>query len=556
LIDRFRGIQRPVLITLASYAGLTALSTLYILIFRLWDMDGSATGSEIELSSARTVMAAGMYGAIFWLLIGSLVYLIVSQFEKFGRRVFAAGALLISVLWLFAWPGFLDADSYSNFGTAGNIYGGRWHGPIPIVIASILQHLPFVGLVGWFQAVFFIAAIAYALQTLRTMFRSCVPGIALVVLTACSLPLLYNLTLVVRETWVAIITLFLAVEAIRYFNDADWRDGKAAGRILLLCFLACYFRSEALVYLPVALFGIAVRHFLADGLSAIATPEMIRTAVRMLSPAIIFLVFAKILVPIGLPGSNSSDEAARYQMSIWIDPVGSVLTDGDDGLKESDLEVIYASVPPEHFSNWHSKSFREKFFAPLDQGVIRVPTGEEAKKAQRAAFRIVLSRPAPFLESRTHEFSIVNAPFRTAGEVAIQPTQAFIDSQRAQRLARDSGLGDAYSAIIPAGRRFVERFYVEASHTGIGRAEWALLPDLFVLLVAMVLLPWRPGLAFAGAIVGARIVPLFLLVPEAQSKYYSSVEFCTPLFIAMIAGYGWQAYGANIRGALSRILAS
>jgi hypothetical protein len=149
-----------------------------------------------------------------------------------------------------------------------------------------------------------------------------------------------------------------------------------------------------------------------------------------------------------------------------------------------------------------------------------------------AAFRIVMARPGPYLAGRMEEFEIVLSPHLAGAEVAVQPTQTFIDSRRPQAWAAELEGSPRYGGWFPDVRRAIERYFQDALKTPLGALQWSIAPDLLILAVIIVLAPWRPGFSFAALLVFSRVPPLFLLMPDAQSKYFSAFEFCLPFLLA------------------------
>ncbi|MDP3737448.1 MAG: hypothetical protein Q8R02_08660 [Hyphomonadaceae bacterium] len=526
------------------YAGLVALSAIYILVFNWWGLD-----DIINFRILRLVLAATAYGAIFWALMGFLAYYIRYRLDEFGRRAFLVIAAIASVFWILVWPGLFDADSFIVMQQADRAFYGRWHGPSSAIAGAVLQHIPLLGAVGWVQLLFFSVAAAYAFQTLRAMTGSMLGIVLMAGLMLVSAPFLYNLMFVGRESWLAVLSLFLVVDCVQYFREPHWRDGRTAGRIIALGVIGYYLRSEAATYLALSCLVILGRHLVADGRFWKAI-NVKAVAWRAFAPSVALLIAMKLLVPIGLPGWI---DQSRYDMSLWIDPIGDILSEGDAGIAQEDLDTIYAVVPKAHFKDWANKNIVAKFFDAIEDGTIDPPaTDVERKKVMRSVVNIILARPGPYLKGRLSDFAVVDAPHKSPYEIAVQPTQAFIDSPRAKAWAAMIDGSPHYGGWFPDARRAMESFFKDTLPTPIGAFQWAIVPDLVILVFVIALFPWQPGFAFGALLVVSRVPPLFLLMPEGQSKYFSPIEFALPFLIAGVLAAVWPA----LRAVASRNLRS
>lgn len=515
-----------------AYAALILFSVLYLLSIKWWDV---VVPSRHGLGA---LLAAAGSGAIFWALAGALFYYL-GRLDRFGRRVFAGLVGVLAVFLILFWPGLYDADSMAGIGDSASLPYNEWLGMAPIIQRAILRHLPWLGAVTGVQVVFFALASAYGCQTLKTVTKdNLAPALALV-LSLLSAPLMYGLMLVSRETWLSIVTLFLAIECVLFFADPDWRSGRVVGRMLALGAVATVFRAEAFLYVLAVGAVVLARLVLAGGLWKVRADA----AVRAFAPFVAIMVGARILLPIALP---SWQAPGAYDISLWIEPVGVILNGDQSALDPEDVATIYGVAPARLIhDNWSGKSFNEKLWEPLRAGELQPPeTDAERAKVRKAVVGIVMAEPATFLASRLREFAILDRP--VSQEIAVQPTQAFIDSPRPQADLERMRAPATYNAIWPDARRAIEAAFT-SSLQPMGLVQWAVSPDLILLALTMAMFRIAPGLAFAAFVVSVRAPALFVLMPAPQSKYFAPIEFALPFMLAGAAVMALQALAPQRR---------
>jgi hypothetical protein len=527
--------MHPMLKTLANsgaarlaglYCAAVFASAIYILIFDWWRLD-----VYWRFGLGRPLAACG-FAAIFWAIVGGAYYY-WRRLDQYGRRITVIIGLLLSLYALAFWPGIYDSDSFAGITNGGHIPYNDWLGHAPIITHAILQHIPFLGVVPWIQCLLLALALGYCCQVLRDTTGFTLAPIAALALSAASIPLWYESVQVSRETWLALASLFLTAECLAFAADKDWESGRSAGRLIGLAALSAYLRSEAALSLLVVLVVIAARWWLTKRKTGQRIPSR-QTLVTAFAPGLALLVAGFAL---NLPLTGQHDRGL-YDVTLWIKPVGDIIHENEATIRQDDLARIYSVVPRSIFTDpdWPQKGISETFWRPLQQNLIHPPADSAAASEVRAAVvRIVASHPGAFIKSRQQLFTDFDRPTLNR-EIAIQPTQAFIDSPRPDEWIQYWKRPIHYDAIFPDLRRASERFFVSSSGSIAGAAQWALVPDIALLLLCLVAANYAPGAAFAALAIGVRLPVLLLLTPEALSKYIAPTDFCAPILIATLAG--------------------
>ncbi|MBA4040232.1 MAG: hypothetical protein C0474_00210 [Sphingobium sp.] len=220
-----------------AFTALPALSTIYILAFDFWDL-------RAGLGLMRSATMALGYAIAFWAMVAGFLF----YFTRLGflaRMVFGIAAALLGLLLLLAWPGFYISDSFAQVwaGVIRPIDSGLGSFT-PIVTHALIQHLPTMAAVPAAQIAFFRLALGTAVQLYLDRGEGRLPIGILLAWVALSAPILFTVLLVSRDTWMAIVSMFVAIESVRFIADPDWRDGRVAARLLALCVVAWWLRVD------------------------------------------------------------------------------------------------------------------------------------------------------------------------------------------------------------------------------------------------------------------------------------------------------------------------
>lgn len=534
-------IDRRYVVGVVVYAVLTLASAAWIAATNWWDISISGDAPGVKFASA--VLGFGM---AFWAMVGAFCYYAFFRLDRFGRLMFG---ILGGVLGLFAvlnWPGYLDSDTIAMISDSREVPRAAWYGSAPMITGAILHHIPFLGSLLVVQCAFIVLAVAYALQTLREYEGKIAAWVALGLL-AVSLPFYYNVLLVVRETWVAIASLFVATECVRFFRDSEWKNGKTFGRLLACAIVAWCMRSECLLYVAIVLgFGI-IR--LAIPMLRDRSPINWRSfKLRPFAPAIVALVLTQAVLPLAVRTFPSN---AGYDITLWLEPVGDIMSNNSEAVDPETRATIYEFIEPKVFAiDWNATQFGAKFWTPLNTKLIKLPqTDADRSRLNSAAMKVAMADPMRFIANRIHAFDLANAPDARFDEVAVQPTQVFVTSPRAQaavaNLQRDLTLGGWFDPV----RAHIEQLFASTETGPVGAAQWAVYPDIFALVIVALLLPWAPGYAMAALILLSRIPSLFLFMPWPQQKYFFPADMVLPFVVVGAAAVIWNKIAARRKAA-------
>lgn len=502
----------------AAFTVLSALSTAYILAFDFW-------GLRAGLGVMRSATMALGYAMTFWVLVAGFVFYL-RRLGFVARVVVGATAGVLALLLVLAWPGFYMSDSFAQI-SAGVIRPiDRGLGAFtPIITHALIQHIPTMAAVPAAQIAFFALALGAAVQLYVDRGEAGLPVGILLAWLAVSAPVLFTVLLVSRDTWMAIVSMFVVIEGVRLFADPHWRDGRTASRLLLWCVIAGWMRIDGVLMglLVVAALLLRWRHWGRRDRAA-----LIGFARRAVLPAAALFVGGTVLTTVLVPGTLNPS----YAITLWINPVGYVIQRDRASIDPADLARIDAAVPLNGLEGDGPDAGIDAYWYADEDGTVRVPPrGPERTALAGSVARIVLAHPATFIENRWRVLMASNGP-RPGG--AVWANLAFIDAAFVRTTMQGWGFSSGYQPKLPEARRAVERAFFASTTGWLGRLQWAFLPEA-ALLGLLLLTGWRrmPDLAFGAAILLVRVPLMILLAPESQTKYYASLEFASPILLVL-----------------------
>ena len=499
---------------------LAAASAAYIAVFDFWGLKPYGRGGL-----GLPMMAYG-YGLIFWSLVFGLSFY-AAQLSRFGWGVFAGVAVVLGLLLAAAWPGFMVADSFMAVKQGVVAPVNTWLGPMPWVIQSVLQHVPNLGALAIFQVAGLALALAHACQYLRQDLRSRLAPWLCLAISLSSVVLLYDAILITRDTWFAVTSLFLAVECCRFFTQDDWRNGRTAGRILLLAVLGWLLRSDGVGCVGAAGLVIGAR-FVFDRRPAARAAF----AAAALLPAVLLLGAAKVAIPVLIPSGLDRD---AYEMTVWLSPIESIVREDADHLDPKALQTVYRAIPREAFEGPWDPASLNIFWTYYTQRRLNLPkTAPDRAELRGAVVTLIAARPDVFIENRAHLLAAAILPGPPSNQLTVHPVLAFSTSPFPARQMATWSRVVSYAAPLPARREAVENSFAASVTSPLGRLEWSVLPELLVAAAALAFVRRAPGLAFAGAVLLARLPLVIAFAPEPQIKYFLSFELAAPFLLAVM----------------------
>ncbi|MEH6488449.1 hypothetical protein [Hyphomonas oceanitis] len=521
---RSRYMRRVVLIG-GAFAILELCSLLWISVFDWWSM------VPLARHGLGFPLAALGYGVVFW-SICAFFCIYFMKLEQVGRRLFAGLWIALLALLLFAWPGFFMSDSLAAVEQGRHFPIDAWLGPYTAIITqSVLQHIPFLGALTFFQISFYALGLAYAGQVLMRGGAGRLGVATLIVLAVINVPSLFTALLMTRDSWFAILSVFLVTECIAFMRERAWRNSSVLLRLVVLGVLAYLLRSDGLVYLAVIFSGIGFR-LLVEAVRAHATVRDIAldglaVGARVLAPVLGIFLAANILTVVFLPSYFS---AAEYRVTMWLNPVGYIINHAEQPLPDADLDPIGAVIPIALIRDVGDDTGVNAFWEAKETGQLNPPTTpDEANLVSSAALDLVLSHPDVWLENRVAVFKAANFG-RTQGD-QVYPRQAFANSDYSQNEIARWARPVVYEGIWPGGRRAVEQFMLASTQNPLLRLQWAFWPEILVCLLIMVVCWRHTGLVFAGVVLLSRVPVLFVFAPEGQYKYYAAIDMAAPILL-------------------------
>ena len=537
LTKAIKQIDRRYIIGAIAYALLVAASGAWVATTNWWNISITGDWPGVKFSSA--VLGFGM---AFWALVGAFCFYFFIRLDRFGRFIFTVLGGALGLIVVLNWPGFLDSDSIATISDSREVPRAAWYGFSPIITGAILHHIPFLGSLVVVQCTFLALAVAYALQTLREYEGKTAAWIALG-LVAVSLPIHYNALLVVRETWVAIASLLVATECIRFFRDSEWRNGQTFGRLLACAIVAWCLRSECLLYVVVVL-GFGILRLSLSYMRDRATINWRSLKLKPFAPALLALALTQVVLPLAV---RSYPQNAGYDITLWLEPVGDIMSNNSAAVDTETRETIYEFIAPEVFDiDWNSENIVAKYWVPMNSKLIKLPENDEDRsRLNTAAFRVAMSDFNRFIANRIHAFDLANAPDARYDEIAVQPTQVFVTSPRAQAAVAGLQRELTYGGWFNPFREQVEQLFASTERGPVGAAQWAVYPDILLLVIVALLLPWAPGYAMAAMVLLTRIPSLFLFMPAPQSKYFFPADLVVPFIVVGAAAVIWNKIAAR-----------
>lgn len=519
------GHVRKVVLLGGAFAFLELCSLIWISVFDWWSME------PLARHGLGFPLAALGYGVVFW-SICAFFGIYFRKLDPVGRRLFGLLWVLLLALLLCAWPGFYMSDSFAAVEQGRHFPIDAWLGPYTAIITqSVLQHIPSLGAMTFFQVSFYALGLAYAGQELMRGGVGRVGLAVLVVLALVNVPSIFTALLVTRDSWFAILTVFLVTECIVFMREHAWRKSSVLLRLVALGMLAYLLRSDGLVYLAVIVFGIGLR-LLVEAVRAQAAVRDIgrdglAVGARILSPILAIFIVANILTVVCLPTYFSS---AEYRVTMWLNPVGYIINHAQEPLAEADLEPIGAVIPIALIRDVGDDTGVDAFWEAKETGQLNPPvTPSETARVSSAALDLILSYPGIWLENRVAVFKAANMG-RTRGD-QVYPRQAFANSAYSQNEIARWARPVVYEGIWSDGRRAVEQFMLTSTQNSLLRLQWAFWPEILLCLGVM-LVCWRhAGLVFAGAVLLSRVPVLFVFAPEGQYKYYAAIDMAAPILL-------------------------
>ncbi|MCA8900558.1 MAG: GtrA family protein [Hyphomonas sp.] len=533
---------RKLLLALVAYGGLCLASLAYIWAFDWWALE------TLPRMGLGFPLAALGYGAVFWAMVAGFGYYFL-RLGPLGRRVFlGAGAFLFGLL-LCAWPGFYMSDSFAAVHQGAHLPVDKWLGHFtPILTHAVLQHVPFLAAVPFVQIAFLALGLAYAVETFARRGEWKAPAAILLAWVATSAPILHTSLLVTRDSWFAILSVFVLSEAIRLTRDPDWRNGKAAGRLLTLCSLAMLIRSDGILYVAFVATILVLRWILNRHGASVRSLSLF--AARAFAPALVLALAAKALTIVALPGWADKQ---MYEVTLWVNPVAYIINQEDAEIDPADLARIDSVIPIELMDRDDVDAGIDAFWDAREQGRLHMPEAPSEQAAlQAAARRIIQENPGLFIASRIAEFRETNYPVLEGAQTF--PRQAHADSDYAHLTMVEWHRQPGYHGLIPGVRSAMDNAFAASTQSPLLKHQWAFWPE--ILMLCILVLCWRvaPDLGFAAALLAVRVPPLILLAPEGQFKYYAAIEMGTPVLMAIalpaLAGWLFTAYR---RGAFNRL---
>ncbi|KCZ56893.1 hypothetical protein [Hyphomonas chukchiensis] len=524
-ILRSRNVRTIILIG-GAFMLLELCSLIWISVFDWWSIE------PLARRGLGFPLAALGYGVIFWAICAFFcIYFL--KLERVGRRLFLLfGSLFLAAL-LLGWPGFYMSDSFAAVEQGRHFPIDTWLGPYTAIITqSVLQHIPFLGALAFFQVSFYALGLAYAGQVLMRGRGGRVGAVVLVVLVLINVPSVFTALLVTRDSWFAILSVFLVTECIVFMREREWRRSGVLLRLVVLGMLAYLLRSDGLIYLAVIVFGIGFR-LLVEALRAHASARNIAldglaVGARVLSPVLGIFLVANILTVVFLPSYFS---AAEYRITMWLNPVGYIINHAEQPLSDADLEPIGAVIPISLIRDVGDDTGVNAFWEAKETGQLNPPmTPNGTSRVSSAALDLIQSHPGLWLENRVAVFKAANFG-RTEGD-QVYPRQAFANSVYSQNEIARWARPVRYEGIWPDGRRAVEQFMLASTQHSLLRLQWAFWPEI-LLCLGIMLVCWRhAGLGFAGAVLLSRVPVLFVFAPEGQYKYYAAIDMAAPILLA------------------------
>ena len=508
-----------------SVAILELCSLLWISVFDWWSMD------PLARHGLGFPLAALGYGVVFW-SICAFFCIYFMKLEQVGRRVFVGLWAALFALLVCAWPGFFMSDSFAAVDQGRRFPIDAWLGPYTAIITqSILQHIPFLGALTFFQISLYALGLAYAGQVLMRGGVGRLGVSALIVLALINVPSLFTALLVTRDSWFAILSVFLVTECIAFMRERAWRKSSVFLRLVSLGMLAYLLRSDGLVYLAVIVFAIGLR-LLGDALRAHATVRDIAldglaVGVRILSPVLGIFLAANILTVVFLPSYFS---AAEYRVTMWLNPVGYIINHAEQPLSDADVDPIGNVIPIALIRDIGDDTGVDAFWEAKEKGQLNPPTTPiEVNLVNSAVLDLVLSHPGVWLENRVAVFKAANYG-RTEGD-QVYPRQAFANSDYSQNEIARWARPVVYEGIWPGARRAVEESMLASTQSFLLRLQWAFWPEILFCLLMMAVCWRQTGLVFAGAVLLSRVPVLFVFAPEGQYKYYAAIDMAAPILL-------------------------
>jgi hypothetical protein len=518
---------RTIVLIGGAFVFLELCSLIWISVFDWWSM------KPLARRGLGFPLAALGYGVVFWAICAFFcIYFL--QLERAGRRLFLLFGVLLLALLLCGWPGFYMSDSFAAVEQGRDFPIDAWLGPYTAIITqSVLQHIPFLGALAFFQVGFYALGLAYAGQVIMRGEGGRVGLAVMVVLALTNVPSLFTAVLVTRDSWFAILSVFLATECILFMREREWRKSSVLARLVVLGMLAYLLRSDGLVYLAVIVLGIGLRLVVETIRVRAPVREIARDGLavgaRVLFPVIAIFLTANILTVLFLPTYFS---AAEYRVTMWLNPVGYIINHTEQTLPEADMEPIGAVIPIALIRDVGDDTGVDAFWEAKETGQLHPPsTPSETSRVSSAAVHLILSHPGKWLENRLAVFKAANLG-RAAGD-QVYPRQAFANSAYSQNEIARWARPVVYEGIWPNGRRAVEQFMLASTQNALLSLQWAFWPEI-LLCLGMMLICWRhAGLVFAGAVLLSRVPVLFVFAPEGQYKYYAAIDMAAPILLAV-----------------------
>ena len=354
----------------------------------------------------------------------------------------------------------------------------------------------------------------------------------LVVLALLNVPTIFTALLVTRDSWFAILSVFLITECIVFMRERNWRKSSVLLRLGALGMIAYLLRSDGLVYLAVIISGVGLRQIVEAFRARALARDMLRDGfaigARILSPVLAIFVTANILAVLCLPTSFSADE---YRVTMWLNPVGYIINHSDESLSQTDLDQIDAVLPITLIREIGDDTGVDAYWEAKENGLLDPPTTkEETARVSAAALSLIAAHPGVWFENRVAVFKAANIG-RSPGD-QVYPRQAFANSAYSKTEIARWKRPVVYEGIWLDGRRVVEKFVLASTENPLLRLQWMFWPEILLCLGVMIVFWRNAGLVFAGSVLLSRVPVLFIFAPEGQYKYYAAIDMAAPVLIA------------------------
>lgn len=459
-------------------------------------------------------------GAIFLSLFLTSTTFWIRTLERGCQLVFGFWLLFLSALLLISWPGFLMTDSNAALNFCFIYPTHLWFGYfIPFLNLTVLQLVPHVAAMVFFQLILAAIIFTYCTQTLSNLSPKKMPACVFSLFVIFSPAIIFNLLLLSRDTIFSLLILWVCAFIINLhkFRKISINQYCVAG---FISGLIVVIRGDGwLVFLPLFLVIIFVS--------------------RKILTVLIFGLFASTVIALfgfvlpSLNGDHRSDFS--YLVVNTINPVGYVLMNKNFTDTKGSLTLISKVLDVEKITREQTPFETPAFWSG---GVMKEEATELQRQAYGSAVGTLLGENLGIYFAGRMETFLAAAGFNQIG---------FRYSDEKVRIDRQSGWAPPswivnmnLNSYRPFPRTFdyfngllIKSTKYNALDLSGSAIFWNFIPWLGLILSLILLYPYIPAVSLACIVLVVRVPLIFLAAPASQFKYYFSISLCGPFLLCV-----------------------